>query len=101
MVTRTTLDAPESPVAPVAAGRRCVLGLPAALLCGLLLLLTALLAAAGCSRRPTEAAGPAAQPSDSATISVQSPPAPSPPPAALPGRAAGDVRGGLGRQAGP
>jgi membrane fusion protein (multidrug efflux system)/cobalt-zinc-cadmium efflux system membrane fusion protein len=99
MFTRTTLHAPKSPVAPVAAGRRHVFGLPAAaLLCGLLVLL-ALLAAAGCSRRPTEAAGPAAQPSDSATISVPSPPAPSPRPAALPGRPAGYVGVVLARQA--
>ena len=90
----------ESPVATVAAGRRHVLGLaPAALLCGLFLLLTALLAAAGCSRRPTEAAGPAAQPPDSATISVPPPPAPSPRPAALPGRPAGYVGVVLARQA--
>jgi membrane fusion protein (multidrug efflux system)/cobalt-zinc-cadmium efflux system membrane fusion protein len=93
MVTRTTLDAPDSPVATAG---RYVLGLPAVLLCGLLLFL---LAAAGCSRRPTEAAGPAAQPSDSATISVPSPPAPSPRPAALPGRPAGYVGVVLARQA--
>jgi RND family efflux transporter MFP subunit len=96
MVTRTTLPAPES---PVAAARRLVLGLPAAaLLCGLLPLL-ALLAAAGCSRRLTEAAGPAVQPSDSATISVPPPPAPSPRPAALPDRPAGYVGVVLARQA--
>jgi len=99
MVTRTTLDAPESPVAPVAAGRRYVLGLPAAALLRGLLVLLALLAAAGCSRRPTEAAGPAAQSPDSATISVPSPPAPSPRPAALPGRPAGYVGVVLARQA--
>jgi membrane fusion protein (multidrug efflux system)/cobalt-zinc-cadmium efflux system membrane fusion protein len=99
MVTRTTLDAPESPIAPVAAGRRLVFGLPAAELLRGLLVLLALLAAAGCSRRPTEAAGPAAQPSDSATISVPSPPAPSPRPAALPGRPAGYVGVVLARQA--
>ena len=105
MVMRTTtLHAPAS---PVAAARRLVLGLrAAALLCGHCLLLTALLAAAGCSRRPMEAAGPAAQPSDSATISVPPPPAPSPRPgvptlrpAALPGRPAGYVGVVLARQA--
>jgi RND family efflux transporter MFP subunit len=81
MVTRTTmLHALAAPVA--AAARRLVLGLPARLLCGLLLLVTALLTAAGCSRRPTETAGRAAQPPDSATISVSPPPAPSPRPAA-------------------
>jgi len=110
MVTRTTmLHAPAARVA--AAGRRLVLGLPARLLPGLLLLvtalLTALLTAAGCSRRPTEAAARAAQPPDSATISVSPPPAPSPrpaapspsQPAALPGRPAGYVGVVLARQA--
>lgn len=116
MVTRTTLHAPES---PVAVARRLVLGLwAAALLCGLLLP-----AVAGCSRRPAEAAGPAAQPSDSATISMPPPtgaargaaggaageggtgasrtrsPEPSPRPAALPGRPAGYVGVVLARQA--
>ena len=109
MVTRTTVRAPGLPVAPVApvapvgGGRHLVLGLPAALVCGLLLLL----AAAGCSRRPSAAASPAAQPPDSATISVSPPPAPSPrpaapspsQPAALPGRPAGYVGVVLARQA--
>ena len=103
MVTRiTTLRVPASP----AAARRMVLGLPAALLCGLFLPFTALLTAAGCSRQPSAAAGRAAQPSDSATISVSSPPvpslrqaAPTPRPAALPGRPAGYVGVVLARQA--
>jgi HlyD family secretion protein len=104
----TTLHVPAS---PVAAARRLVRGLPSRLPCGLRLLMPALLAAlltvAGCSRRPMEAAGRAAQPSDSATISVSSPPAPSPRqaapstprPAALPGRPAGYVGVVLARQA--
>jgi RND family efflux transporter MFP subunit len=125
MVTRTTVRAPGLPVAPVApvapvgGGRHLVLGLPAALVCGLLLLL----AAAGCSRRPSAAASPAAQPPDSATISVPPPPAgadaaaggatgergaaasrtrtpgPLPRPAALPGRPPGYVGVVLARQA--
>jgi RND family efflux transporter MFP subunit len=66
MVMRSTGRAPRL---PVAAARLVVLGL----LAGLLLVL---LPAAGCSRRPAGAAGPAAQPSDSATISV---PPPTPP----------------------
>jgi len=72
----------------------------AALLRGLLLLLAllALLAASGCSRRPAAAAARAAQPSDSATISVP-PPAPAPRQAALPGRPAGYVGVVLARQA--
>jgi RND family efflux transporter MFP subunit len=102
MVTRTTSI--HAPASPAAAARRLVVGLPAAVtLCGLFLLLagllTALLATAGCSRRPTEAAGRAAQPSDSATIPVSSPPAPSLQPVALPGRPAGYVGVVLARQA--
>jgi HlyD family secretion protein len=113
MVMRTTtLHAPAS---PAAAARRLVRGLPSRLLGGLRLLmpallaalLTALLTAAGCSRQPAEAAGRTAQPSDSATISASSPPAPSPRqaapstprPAALAGRPAGYVGVVLARQA--
>jgi len=106
---------------PDAAARLVVLGL----LAGLLLVL---LAAAGCSRSPAGAAGPAAQPSDSATVSVPLPPPGAggartgamdaaespgaaaaatrtrppgslPRPAALPGRPAGYVGVVLARQA--
>jgi len=81
MVTRTTGHG-SGP--PVGAARRLVVGLRRGLLFGLV---SGLLVAAGCSRRPTQAAGAAAQPSDSATISlppaappVQPPPPPTAPP---------------------
>src|SRR5258708_11052489 len=94
MVTRTTDLAPGP---PVAAARRLDLGLPVGLLA---VLLFGILPAAGCSRRPTEAAGPTAQLSDSATVSVPPPPPGAlPRPAALPGRPAGYVGVVLARQA--